>query len=210
MSGFRLRFLGDELAPGADLRLAPAPRAIYVARGAATVVDEALEADAAWLGAGDARVAAGPSGATLWRWEVLAAGAAAAEPSLLDAAVGRPPAEGWLLRCDSVAFPPDGCAYLHTHQGPGIRCLREGAIRIDSGGHSQAYLPGEAWFEAGPEPVFAQADAEIVTRFIRVMLLPRALLGKSSIRYVREEDRDKPKSQAYRSYGEAFIAPEGL
>lgn len=37
------------------------------------------------------------------------------------------------------------------------------------------------------------------------MLLPRALLGKSSIRYVRDEDRDKPKSQAYRSYFEAFI-----
>jgi hypothetical protein len=109
------------------------------------------------------------------------------------------------MRCDSVAFPPGGCAYLHAHQGPGVRCLREGSIRIDSGGRSHSYLPGEPWFEAGPEPVFAQADAERPSRFIRVMLLPRGLLGKSSIRYLRDEDRDKPKSQTYRSYFEAFI-----
>jgi hypothetical protein len=109
------------------------------------------------------------------------------------------------MRCDSVAFPPGGCAYLHAHQGPGIRCLRDGSIRIDSGGQSHSYLPGEPWFEAGPEPVFAQADAERPSRFIRVMLLPRGLLGKSSIRYLRDEDRDKPKSQTYRSYFEAFI-----
>ena len=28
-----------------------------------------------------------------------------------------------LWRGDSVAFPPGGCAYLHRHQGPGIRCV---------------------------------------------------------------------------------------
>ena len=37
-----------------------------------------------------------------------------------------------LMRGDSVAFPPGGCAYLHRHQGPGIRCLIEGGIRIDT------------------------------------------------------------------------------
>ena len=29
------------------------------------------------------------------------------------------------------------------------------------------------------------------------MVLPRRLLGQSSIRYVRDEDREKPKSQRY-------------
>jgi hypothetical protein len=33
-----------------------------------------------------------------------------------------------------------------------------------------------------------------------VMLLPRHLLGAPSIRYVREEDRDRPKSQRYTVY----------
>ena len=95
---------------------------------------------------------------------------------------------------------------LHTHQGPGIRCLREGVIRIDTEGHSTAFGPGGAWFEAGPEPVFAQAHAEGQSRFIRAMVLPDALRGKSSIHYVNAEDRAKPKSQTYRSFGEIGLA----
>ena len=37
------------------------------------------------------------------------------------------------------------------------------------------------------------------------MILPRALKGQSSIRYVNAEDRDKPKSQKYRGYVDEFI-----
>ncbi len=105
-----------------------------------------------------------------------------------------------LMRNDSVSFPPGGCALKHTHQGPGIRCLIEGGIRIDAEGHSASYGPGSAWFEAGPEPVFAQAAADRPSRFIRVSILPAALLGKSSIHYVNPEDREKPKSQSYKGY----------
>jgi hypothetical protein len=47
--------------------------------------------------------------------------------------------------------------------------------------------------------VFAQA-AERSTRFIRVMILPRAYLGKSSVEYLNEEDKAKPKSQSYRIF----------
>ena len=49
-----------------------------------------------------------------------------------------------LLRGDSVAFPPGGCAFLHRHWGPGIRCLIDGGIRIDTLGHSTSYGPGSA------------------------------------------------------------------
>jgi hypothetical protein len=111
----------------------------------------------------------------------------------------------WLMRCDSVAFPPGGCAYTHVHQGPGIRCLKEGSIRIDTEETSRRYGPGEAWFESGPQPVFAQADLALPTRFIRVMVLPRELRGRSSIRYVLAEDQDKPKTQTYRGYCEEPI-----
>ena len=110
-----------------------------------------------------------------------------------------------LIRCDSVAFPPGGCAFLHTHQGPGMRCLIEGGIRIDTGGRSTSHAPGGAWFEGGPEPVFAQAAADRPSRFVRVMLLPARLLGRSSIGYVRDEDRAKPKSQQYKGYVDAPI-----
>jgi len=65
--------------------------------------------------------------------------------------------------------------------------------------------PGAPWFEAGPEPVFAQADMDVPSRFIRVMLLPAAFAGQSSIRYVNEEDKVKPKSQTYHVYDEALL-----
>jgi hypothetical protein len=110
------------------------------------------------------------------------------------------------MRGDSVAFPPGGCAFLHTHQGPGIRCLIEGGIRIDTHGRSTCFGPGGAWFESGPEPVFAQAAADRPSRFIRVMILPRALTGKSSLALVNEEDKSKPRAQQYKIFVDAPIA----
>ena len=98
-----------------------------------------------------------------------------------------------------LAFPPGGCAYLHRHQGPGIRCLIEGGIRIDTHGRSTSYGPGGAWYETGPDGVFAQA-ADRPTRFTRVMILPRAYLGKSSVEYLNEDDKAKPKSQSYKIF----------
>jgi hypothetical protein len=53
--------------------------------------------------------------------------------------------------------------------------------------------------------VFAQG-ADRPTRFVRVMILPRALVGKSSIAYVNEEDKARPKSQQYKIYVDAPIS----
>ena len=117
--------------------------------------------------------------------------------ALLGAAVELPSSDGWLLRCDRVDFPPGGVAYLHTHQGPGIRVLLHGSIRIDTGGTSRIYGPLEAWFEPGPEPVFAAASDTEPTAFVRCMVLPARLRGQSSIRYVRDVDATKPKPQSY-------------
>ena len=50
---------------------------------------------------------------------------------------------------------------------PGIRCLLTGTIRIDSEGASHSYGPGEAWFEAGPDPVYAAASPDAPTAFAR-------------------------------------------
>lgn len=115
----------------------------------------------------------------------------------LSAPVDLDPGEGWLLRCDRVDFPLNGVAYLHTHAGPGIRCLLHGAIRIDTEGRSTPIGPFGSWFESGAEPVYAAASEWEETAFVRVMVLPRRLLGQSSIRYVNEEDGAKPKSQRY-------------
>lgn len=101
----------------------------------------------------------------------------------------------WLMRCDRVDFPPGGVAYLHTHPGPGIRCLLHGSIRIETEGRSTTYGPFETWFESGPEPVFAAASETEETAFVRVMLLPREWEGRRTIRYADPADEAKPKMQ---------------
>ena len=101
----------------------------------------------------------------------------------------------WLLRCDRIDFPPNGVAYTHTHPGPGIRRLLFGSIRIDTNGVSHEYGPGGAWFERGPDPVFAAASESETTAFVRVMVLPREWEGKRTIRYVDPADEEKPKLQ---------------
>jgi hypothetical protein len=37
------------------------------------------------------------------------------------------------------------------------------------------------------------------------MILPRALLGKSSIEYLNADDKAKPKSQSYKGFADAPI-----
>ena len=39
-----------------------------------------------------------------------------------------------------------------------------------------------------------------------MMILPRALLGKSSIEYLNAEDKAKPKSQSYQGFADTPIS----
>jgi hypothetical protein len=207
-----LRLYEDILSGGADdVRLPEVPRMIFVVHGAATVDGKALADGEAWAGESAVTLTPGAQGVTAWRFEVAEGGAAAGAVGgvsrlKLSAALETPPQGDLLLRGDSVAFPPGGCAYLHRHQGPGIRCLIEGGIRIDTHGRSTSYGPGGAWYESGPDGVFAQGAPDRASRFVRVMVLPRTLLGKSSIEYLNEEDKTKPKSQSYKIFADIPIA----
>jgi hypothetical protein len=212
-----LRLYEDVLANDCEVSLPALPRMIFVVHGAVTIADRTLNDGEAWNGEGAVALKAGAPGATLWRWEMAAGGAAAGTISgrgivcreKLIATLETLPKGPLLLRGDSVAFPPGGCAYLHRHQGPGIRCLLDGGIRIDTHGRSTSYGPGCAWYETGPDGVFAQA-ADRPTRFIRVMVLPLAYLGKSSVEYLNEEDKAKPKSQQYKIFADmALSSPSG-
>ena len=198
-----------------DAALPAMPRMIFVVHGAVTVAKRMLGDGEAWFGAGPLALTPGKAGVTCWRFELAPAsgadgaarGRGVVSHEKMSVRLDTLPAGDLLMRGDSVGFPPGGCAYLHTHQGPGIRCLIEGGIRIDTHGGSTSYGPGGAWFESGPEPVFAQG-ADRPTRFIRVMILPRALLGKSSISYVNEDDKTRPKSQQYKIFVDEPIARE--
>jgi hypothetical protein len=216
-----LRLYEDVMSnAAAGVALPALARMIFVVHGAVVIGGTRLADGEAWQGEGAVTLAAGAAGATCWRFELAPAGAAGGGGAHDGAASGRGvssrakltaaletlPAGDLILRGDSVAFPPGGCAYLHRHQGPGIRCLIEGGIRIDTLGHSTSYGPGCAWYEAGPDPVFAQAAVDRPSRFVRVMLLPRAWLGKSSVEYLNPDDRNKPRLQEYKIFADAPIA----
>jgi quercetin dioxygenase-like cupin family protein len=208
-----LRLIEDFLTDRGALSLPALPRMLYVVRGALTVGQRLLGQGEALFGEDPVTAHAEVTGATLWRFELSDPRQPAANTSnssvLSHTKLAAPLetlAEGELLwRGDSVAFPPGGCAYLHRHQGPGIRCMIEGTLRVDTAGHSHTYEIGDAWFESGPEPVFAEAGNR-PARFIRVMILPRAVIGKSSIQYLNEEDKAKPKTQQYRVFVDAPLA----
>jgi len=205
-----LRLIEDFLTDKGAISLPALPRMLYVVRGALNIGQRVLSQGEAMFGEGAITAHAGEIGATVWRWEL----SDPRQPSVTSPSVGvncwpklavlldTLPAGELVWRGDSVAFPAGGCAYLHRHQGPGIRCLIEGTLRIDTAGQSHTYGIGDAWFESGPEPVFAQAGNR-PARFIRVLILPRALIGKSSIQYVNEEDKEKPKTQQYRVFVDA-------
>jgi hypothetical protein len=210
-----LRLCEDVLANEAEASLPALPRMIFVVHGLLAIADRTLHDNEAFGGEGAVRLKAGSAGATLWRWE-LGAGDDGASTVVAGRVASREklsvqletlPQGALILRGDSVAFPAGGCAYRHRHQGPGIRCLIEGGIRIDTNGGSMSYGPGGAWFESGPEPVFAQA-ADRPTRFIRVMILPLAYLGRSSVEYLNEEDKAKPKAQQYKIFADLPLTAE--
>jgi len=219
LRSYELRLFTDRLAAAASMAPLPAGanRILYVAEGTALIAVggsfASLAPNSAWHGRGEVMIRAGAAGALLLRAELVAGGAAVratgeegvASRLSLTAPVSLDPGQACLMRCDRVDFPPGGVAYTHTHQGPGLRCLQSGRIRIETQGGRHEYGPGEAWFETGHDPVFAAASATVPSHFIRIIILPRALQGRSSIRYLLPEDQDKPKRQSYQVFIDAPI-----
>ena len=216
MSKRFLRLYSDTLAAKTVLpgSLPASNRILYVREGSATLhsVGQAmtLAPNSAWCARASCQVLAGADGARILRWElggpgIVPTGEGVQSQLLQESELDLDSPDGFLLRCDRVDFPPGGIAFAHTHQGPGIRCLLKGQLTVEAAGHSMTIVPGGAWFESGSDPVLATAWNETPTGFARVMVLPRSLKGKSSIRYVKSEDQQKPKSQQYQVFVDEFI-----
>jgi hypothetical protein len=217
---YQLALYKDEIAPQSQISLGGgnAARAIYVIHGGLRVhcgnFSGVLGGNSAFHTTDPTQLAAGHLITWTLRWELaqagapdaMASGAGVTSKKLLTAPLSLDPRQAYLLRCDRVEFPPDGEALTHTHRGGGIRCLLAGGIDIHTNHAVHRYAPLEPWFEAGPEPVYAKACPTMVTAFARVMILPRELLGKSSITYVNPEDIDKPKNQKYQIFIDAPLA----
>ncbi len=208
-----LKLYLHELAPAAQLTVNPqGVTATYVVSGGLRLragnFTGTVGANSAFHAPDVMQLAAGNLATVVLRWQLtrigapaaLATGAGVSSTLLLNAPLQLDTATDYLLRCDRVDFPPGGEALTHTHRGGGIRCLLFGGIEIHTNNTVHGYLPLEPWFEAGPDPVYAKASPALASGFVRVMILPRALLGKSSITYVNAEDLDKPKNQKYQVF----------
>ena len=206
-----LRLTIDRLAAGAEpgASLPAATRACYVAEGMASFRTDGItgtaSANSAFFATVALDVSAGKDGAVILRYELHRAGGEPPGDVTLEAGLVLDEADGYLLRCDKVELPPGGIAYTHTHQGGGIRCLVEGGFNVEVAGSTTTIEQFGAWFEAGPDPVYAWAGDDRPGHFSRVMILPRRLKGKSSLRYVKPEDADKLKLQSYTVFLDEFI-----
>ena len=177
-----------------NLDLVACPNGVQTTAGNRAVYD--VISNKAYFGAADLE-----SHALMWELGGSSDGA------LLTASLELDPQSSWLMRCDRVDFPPGGIAYLHTHPGGGIRCILHGTLRVETQGKSHVYKPGEAWFERGVDPVYAEASATEDTSFVRVMILPAEWQGKRTIKYVNPEDEDKPKLQVATVFFDEILMP---
>jgi quercetin dioxygenase-like cupin family protein len=190
----QLRLTEDRIKPDVGYA-SPLPalnRILYVLRGHLTAKiggkDLRTSENHALFSRGEVEAAAGPNGATVLRYELVTAGAAAlnGEPGvastvLLETPITLERSESCLMRCDRVDFAPRDIAPRHRHKGGGTRCLIAGQLEVRVGDHVETYKPGQAWFESGSEQVYAVSSPDGPTAFIRVSTFPRAILGQPSL-----------------------------
>jgi len=64
-----------------------------------------------------------------------------------------------------VRFPKGYKTPLHTHEGPGPRYVLRGKLKIEDGGQSNVFGPGEVFWETGAEMTVenvGKGEAEII------------------------------------------------
>jgi hypothetical protein len=217
MKKFRLRIYHDHFTEGVAAVLPPERRVIFCVAGDANVSDavrnENLSVDRGWFSDRDVNVRGEQEGARLWRWELVPPEAPPGEIRVtgvksvnagdydieLDDSIRR------LMRLDRVTFPLGGEALTHVHAAAGVRCLETGNLLLESLGKRYRVWPGDSWVEHGPDRVYAKASEKVVSSFVRVMIVPEEYRGRSTITYVRPEDKDRPKLQSYKRYLEESI-----
>jgi hypothetical protein len=203
----RLALTEDFLAPGQELSLLPAARAIYLRRGTVEVVSAngrfILHEDSCALAVGAVTLA---GDGEAWCFEVAGDWDEAADRARVVLAVllDRDPAAPVLLRADRVDFPPGAVTPRHGHAGPGIRRLLHGRLLAELGGETRRIEPGQAWFESGDDPVVGRTLAP-ASAFVRGMALDVALLGRPTFRPWTDHDATLPRAVTARLFLDAVV-----
>ena len=189
---FALNLYHDQIAAGGSSAspLPAAHRMLYVRHGRVVVNGQAMNADEGIYCDGPVTQQASADWSQVWRWELALPNAA---PAMLEGAgvlsslrmsrvvTGLAMLDGssWLFRLDQITSAAGRIADRHQHPGPGIRCLLEGTFNAEQAGHSaRDLLPGDAWWETGPDTVIAWGSTQMAAKFLRGMILPTEWEGK--------------------------------
>jgi hypothetical protein len=183
---YTLRLYHDHFGPNAKTipDLEAQHSIVYIHKGSATVNGQLLKKDTAVYSPDVTTIEAGPTGARVWRWDLVRTG----EPNNLAHGEGIEsrlrmsrrirmfelvPTTKWLFRLDAIV-DNEGSTGLHSHPGSGIRCMLEGHLRVESekGECSDNRQPGDAWYEEGSYPLVSTSDAGEKATFLRGMVLP--------------------------------------
>src|SRR6185312_5902332 len=134
--------------------------------------DEAIYCD------GPVTLQASAGWSQVWRWELALPNTA---PALLEGAgvlsslrmsrvithLAMLDKSQWLFRLDQITSAAGRIADRHQHPGPGIRCLLEGTFNVESAESERNLMPGDAWYETGPDTVVAWGSTQMPAKFLR-------------------------------------------
>jgi hypothetical protein len=187
---FALTLIHDQVgAGGASASLPAAHRLLYVRHGRVVLNGKTMTADEAIYCDGPVTLQASADWSQVWRWELALPNTA---PSLLDGTnvfsglrmsrviTHMPLLDGsrWLFRLDQITSAAGRIADRHQHPGPGIRCLLEGTFNVESVESHRGLMPGDPWYETGPDTVVAWGARTMPAKFLRGMILPVEWEGK--------------------------------
>lgn len=215
---FALNLYHDQLGDGgtSSAPLPAAERMLYVRHGRATINGRTLNADQAMHCDGPVTMQSAGGWAQVWRWEFVPPNAAPAllEGSALLSSLRMSRAithlallsgTRWLFRLDQITSAAGRIADRHQHPGPGIRCLLEGTFNVQSVESERDLLPGDAWYETGPDTVVAWGSTQMAAKFLRGMILPVEWEGKVTGTWL-SGDVAKPRPNNWRLLVDKIIA----
>ena len=109
-----------------------------------------------------------------------------------------------VFRLDRVEFSPGFETPKHGHKGPGIRRLYAGRLVADIGDEVRRVDPGDAWFETGHDPVIGR-NLVPHSGFVRAMVLPADLHGKTTFIPWDETEAAKPRGTLRTEYFDRIV-----
>jgi hypothetical protein len=215
---YALNLYHDQITDGgaSSEPLSAGHRMLYVRHGRAVINGKPMNADEAVYCDTAVTMQSAGGWSQVWRWELaqpnaesaMLAGTSVLSSLRMSRVIAHLPLlEGsrWLFRLDQITSSAGRIADRHQHPGPGIRCLLEGTFNVQSVEAERDLMPGDAWYETGPDTVVAWGSKQMAAKFLRGMILPVEWEGKVTGTWLSGEVA-KPKPGNWRLLVDKIIA----